>query len=168
MGFIQNLFSGGASQVINSVGSVLDKVITTKGEKMQLELEMKKADNQYTLDMANLSLEERKALLGDVASARTMNAAVQESANATQLAKNVSPILALGGTLLTFTLFGWLMFGTWDPRDSDKKEIVLYVLGVLSGILSQVFGYYFGSSQGSADKSKSIQVMNEKMMQAKN
>ena len=165
MGFIQNLFSGGASQVINSVGSVLDKVITTKSEKMQLALEMKKAENQYNLDMANLSLEERKALLGDVASARTMNAAVQESANATRLAKNVSPLLALGASLITFCLFGLLMFG--PAVDQNKREMILYVLGILSAVLTQIFGFYFGSSQGSAEKSKSIQDMHEKMMQVK-
>ncbi len=165
MGFIQKLFSGGASQLVNSVGNVLDKVITTKGEKMQLELEIKKADHQYELDMANLSLEDKKAILGDIDSARKMNAAVQDSPNASRLAKNVSPILALGGTLLCFTLFAWLMFGNWkNPEDHDKKEIILYVLGVLSGILTQVFSYYFGSSQGSAAKTDLIHAMHTDSM----
>jgi hypothetical protein len=166
MGFIQNLFSGGASAVINSVGNVLDKVVTTKAEKMQLDNEMKKADHQFELDMANLSLEDKKAMLGDIAIARDMNQKVQDSPNATRLAKNVSPILALGGTLLCFALFAWLMFGNWQ-KDSDmqnKKEIILYVLGVLSGILTQVFSYYFGSSQGSAAKSEQIQAMHNDMM----
>ena|SRR5258708_2100448 len=164
MGFIQKLFSGGAGEVINAVGNVLDKVVTTKGEKMQLDLEMKKADHQYEIDMQNLSLEDRKAMLGDVDSARKRDAEVQTSASATKLAKNVSPILALGGALLTFGLFGWLMFGPWKPEDHDKKEVVLYVLGVLSGILTQVFSYYFGSSQGSAAKTDLIQSMHENMV----
>ena len=164
MGFIQNLFSGGASQVINSVGNVLDKVVTTKGEKMQLDLEMKKADHQYEIDMQNLSLEDKKAMLGDLASARESNQKVQESPYATKLAKNVSPILALGGSLLCFSLFGWLMFGTWNSEDQSKKEVILYVLGVLSGILTQVFSYYFGSSQGSAAKSDIIHSMHNNMM----
>jgi hypothetical protein len=168
MGFIQNLFSGGASQLVNSVGNVLDKVITTKGEKMQLDLELKKADHQFEIDMQNLSLEDKKAILGDIDSARKMNAAVQESPNATKLSKNVSPILALGGTLLCFALFGWLMFGDWNSEEESKKEVVLYVLGVLSGILSQVFSYYFGSSLGSAAKSDHIQTMHNNMMAEKN
>ncbi len=170
MGFIQNLFSGGASEVINSVGNVLDKVITTKGEKMQLELEMKKAEQQYNLDLLHLSLDERKALLGDIDSARKREMEVQSSPNASKLAKNVSPYLALGGTLLTFGMFAWLMFGDWNAANKeaqDKKEIVLYVLGVLSGILSQVFSYYFGSSLGSAAKSDSIQNMHKASMEAK-
>ena len=133
---------------------------------MQLELETKKADHQFELDMANLSLEDKKAMLGDIASARDMNQKVQDSPNASKLAKNVSPILALGGTLLCFFLFGWLMFSDWQktPEMQNKKEIILYVLGVLSGILTQVFSYYFGSSQGSAAKSDQIQVMHTNMM----
>ncbi|HTJ50682.1 MAG TPA: hypothetical protein VL443_14570 [Cyclobacteriaceae bacterium] len=163
MGFIQNLFSGGASQVIDSVGNVLDKVVTTKSEKLQLELELKKADHQFELDTQNLALEDKKAILGDIDSARKRDSEVQASANASNLSKNVSPILALGGTLLTFGLFGWLMFGKWDDTDQNKKEIILYVLGVLSGILTQVFSYYFGSSLGSKAKTDIIQNMNENM-----
>src|SRR5258708_23343659 len=121
MGFIQNLFSGGASQLVNSVGNVLDKVITTKGEKMQLDNEMKKADQQFELDMQNLSLEDKKAMLGDIDSARKHDNEVQANPNASKLAKNVSPILALGGALLCFALFGWLMFGNWSPADTNKK-----------------------------------------------
>lgn len=163
MGFIQNLFSGGASQVINSVGDVLDKVVTTKGEKLQLELEMKKAENQYNLDIANLSLEERKAVLGDVDSARRRDSEVQTSANATTLAKNVSPVLALGTTILTFSLFGMLIF--YDTAiEATKRDIVIYILGVLSAILTQIFGFYFGSSMGSADKARTIQDLQSKMM----
>ena len=168
MGFIQNLFSGGASQLINSVGNVLDKVVTTKGEKMQLELETKKADHQFELDMQNLSLDDKKAMLGDIDSARKHDSDIQSSPNTSKLAKNVSPILALGGTLLTFALFGWLMFGSWNAADTSKKEIILYVLGVLSGILTQVFSYYFGSSQGSAAKSDHIQAIQNTMMADKN
>ena len=35
MGFLSNIFPGGASSVIDSIGNTLYKVITTKGEKMQ-------------------------------------------------------------------------------------------------------------------------------------
>jgi hypothetical protein len=164
MGFIQNLFSGGASQVIDSVGNVLDKVVTTKSEKLQLELELKKADHQFEIDVKNLDLEDKKAILGDIDSARKRDSDVQASANASTLAKNVSPVLALGGVFLTFSLFALLMFGTWNPEDTNKKEIVLYVFGVLSGILTQVFSYYFGSSLGSKAKTDIIQNMNENLI----
>src|SRR5450631_2739193 len=110
MGFIQKLFSGGASELINAIGNTLDKVITTRGEKMQLELELKKADQQYEIDVKNLVLEEQKMLIGDTDSARKRDTDIQTSPNASHLSKNVPPILAMGTTLLTFTLFGLLMF----------------------------------------------------------
>ena len=159
MGFINKLFSGGASEVVNSLGQVLDKVVTTKGEKMQLELEMKRADQQFIRDMAGLTLEEKKSYLGDIADARRRDTDVQSNPHATPLSKNVSPILALGGTLLCFSLFAWLMFGAWHPEDANKKDIVLYVLGVLSGLLTQIYSYYFGSSQGSNTKTEIINTM---------
>jgi len=39
---------------------------------------------------------------------------------------------------------------------AEVKDVVLYVLGVLSAILTQVFSFYFGSFQGSSDKNKTI------------
>ena len=41
-------------------------------------------------------------------------------------------------------------------RRSSQKEIILYILGVLSAIVSQIFSYYFGSSKGSARKDETI------------
>ena len=37
-----------------------------------------------------------------------------------------------------------------------EKDIIIYVLGVLSAICTQVVSYYFGSSQGSAQKQTQI------------
>ena|SRR5260221_1990526 len=166
MGFIQKLFSGGASEVINAIGNTLDKLITTRGEKVQFELELKKADYQYDIDTKNLALEEQKMLIGDIDSARKRDADVQTSPNASPLSKNVPPILAMGTTLLTFSLFGILMF--YDNAVSqDRREITIYVLGVLSAILTQVFGFYFGSSQGSVDKNSTIRSLNESLMKEK-
>jgi hypothetical protein len=39
---------------------------------------------------------------------------------------------------------------------STQKEIILYILGVLSAVLTQVYSYYFGSSRGSARKDETI------------
>ena len=153
---LSNLLTGGAGELINSVGNVLDKVVTTKGEKMGLENELKKADQQFQVDMKKLSVEEQQMVFQDIDSARKREMQIQTSPNATKLSKNVSPILALGSTILTLTLFFILVFRP-DLIEEKSKEILMYILGVLSAILSQVFGYYFGSSQGSADKSKTIQ-----------
>ena len=38
----------------------------------------------------------------------------------------------------------------------NEKDIIIYVLGVLSAVCTQVVSYYFGSSQGSANKQNQI------------
>ena len=164
MGFIQNLFSGGASTLVTTVGNVLDNLTTSKEEKMQLELEMKKADMQYQIDLKNLSLEEQKIVYGEMDSARKREVDLSASQYATKLSKNVTPYLALGTTALSFALFGFIIF---NKVEQESKEIIFYMLGVLSAIITQIFSYYFGSSQGSAHKSQSLENMFNKGMDVK-
>jgi len=160
MSFITDLFSGGAGKLVDSVGNVLDKVVTTKGEIMQQELEMKKAELQYQLDNKRLGVEEQKNLLQDVDSARQRSTAVETNGNASSLSKNIGSYLAITTTLLTFVLFYIVIFRN-ETIKAEVKDVVIYVLGVLSTILTQVFSFYFGSSQGSVDKSKIIEGMNK-------
>jgi hypothetical protein len=161
MGFLQNLFSGGANTLVDSVGKVLDNVVTTKEEKMQLDNEIRKSEMQFQLDLKKLSNEEQQMILGDIASARQREMQVQTSEHATKLSKNISPLLALGTVLLTLALFYVLIFSP-DTVKGDSKDIVMYILGVLSAVLTQIYSYYFGSSQGSAEKSRTIAGIKEK------
>ncbi len=150
MGFISKLFSGGAGTLVDAVGNTLDKVITTKEEKLNIELEMKKADLAYAKDTANRILKEKELYITDTANARQMAAKVQESNNASFLSKNINPVLALGTVVLAFFIFYRVLFSNQDF--GNNQEIVFYVLGALSAIVTQVFSFYFGSSQGSKDK----------------
>lgn len=159
MSFLSSIFSSSAGNIIDSVGNVLDKVITTKGETKQLENEMRKAEQAYVLEMAKLGIEERKAELEDISSARTTAATIQTSATATLLSKNTGPFLALGTTCLTFILFLVIIF--LHP-DHDTKDIILYILGALTASLTQIYSFYFGSSQGSHDKQVAINSLHSK------
>ena len=49
MGFLNDLFSGGASTLVGAVGKVLDNVITTKEEKQQLDIELRKSEQLLRL-----------------------------------------------------------------------------------------------------------------------
>jgi len=42
------------------------------------------------------------------------------------------------------------------PVESSRKDILIYILGVLSAISTQIVSYYFGSSQGSKEKSDQL------------
>lgn len=146
MRFLTDLFSGGAGKLVDSVGGVLDNLITSKEEVMQQDLELKKAEMQYQLELRRQGVEETKAFLADTDSARKRNAEVETSANASWLSKNISSFLAIFTTLLTFILFYIVIFRN-DSINTDMKDVVVYLLGVLSTILTQVFSFYFGSSQ---------------------
>ena len=163
MSFLTDLFSGGAGSVVDSVGKVLDNVITTKEEKLQLENELRQSEIQYQLDLKKLTNEEQKMYLDDISSARQREVQVQSSENSTRLGKNVASFLALGTTILTLALFFILIF---SPQliGPDKKDIILYILGVLSATLTQIYSYYFGSSAGSAAKSRTLAAISDKQM----
>ena len=153
MSFISNLFSGGVGQVVDSIGKVIDNVVTTKEEKQQLDNEIRKAEMQYNLESRKIDLEEKQTVLKDIDSARIMASNIQTSSNATSLSKNVAAYLALGTVFLTFVLFFVWAFA---EVTQSQKEIVLYILGVLSAIDTQIFSFYFGSSQGSKDKQATL------------
>ena len=160
MGFLQDLFSTGANTLVNSVGKVLDNVVTTKEEKMQLENEIRKSELQFQLDLKKLSNEEQQMIIGDISSARQREVQVQTSEHATKLSKNVSPILAMATVVITLALFYVLIFSP-STVVGDSKDIVMYILGVLSAILTQIYSYYFGSSAGSAAKSQTLANIRE-------
>lgn len=158
MSFITDLFSGGAGAIVDSVGKVLDNVITTKEEKQQLDNEIRKSEMQFQLDMAKMTVEEKRMMIEDTGNARNREIQVAQSEHATRLSKNISPYLALGTTILAFSLFYILIFSP-ETIKGDSKDVVIYILGVLSAILTQVYSYYFGSSAGSAAKQKTIEGM---------
>jgi len=161
MSFLSDLFSGSAGKLVDSVGNTLDNLMTSKEEVLQQEYELKKAEMQFQLEQQKLGVEQQKNILADIDSARKRSAEVETSANAGFLSKNVTAFLAIGSTLLTFTLFYIIIFRNHTIK-AEVKDVVLYVLGVLSAILTQVFSFYFGSSQGSADKNKTIANMKMK------
>ena len=164
--FFTNLFSSGASSLVEAVGDAIDKNFTTDEEKKALEAEMAKAAMQHEAEMKRLGLDEKKAYLADTASARDSQTRIQESDQASWLAKNVHSMLAVAIIGLTFFMYYWII-GT-DPEklsDSGVKEIIIYILGALTTIATQVVAYYFGSSQGSKDKQKSIGDIAARMSQ---
>lgn len=156
MTFISNSIAGEAGSLVKSVGSIAEEFASSPEDKLQHELELKKAEYEFQTTMQHLSNEEKKLYLDDVSNARQMATEIQTSANASSLNKNISAYLALGTTFATFTLFA-LLFIWGDKIEDTKKDIVIYILGVLSAIVTQIFSFYFGSSQGSADKGKVIE-----------
>jgi len=167
MNFFTDLFSGGAASLVTAVGDAIDKNVTSDEERKELDNELAKSSMQFQVQMATLGVQETQAYLADTANARDNQSRVQESEHASWLAKNVQPMLAVAIIGLTFFMYWFIVF-SGDPKDSvlaqrpEMKDIIIYILGALTTIVTQVVSYFFGSSSGSADKSKTITALMKK------
>lgn len=95
-------------------------------ELLRLRLEEDK------LDLAELELR-----LKDTDSARDRETVIATSKDAPLLNKIVTPVLALLLLGVTFILFGVVLFDQ-TPVDPSRKDILIYILGVLSAVATQV------------------------------
>lgn len=170
MPLIQTLLSNGLGLVANAVMAKGKEWVEDKtGIKLAPDMppeqiaQLKIAEMQHEEELMRLRLEDNKLnleelgmRLKDTDSARNREAAIATSKDAPLLNKIVTPILALGVIALTFILFAFVMFDD-SPVDSSRKDILIYILGVLSAISTQIVSYYFGSSQGSKDKAEQLE-----------
>lgn len=124
-----------------------DEIIRLKTAEMEREEELLK----LKLEENKLDLQELELFLKDTNSAREREVQIVTSSQAPLLNKIVTPVLALTLLTLTFILFGFVMFDN-NPVEPTRKDILIYILGVLSALSTQITSYYFGSSQGSKDK----------------
>lgn len=133
-------------------GKLIDRLWPNPEQAAEAKLKLLQMQQDGELARMTNDTEIFKAEVDDRKSARDREAQVAASADAPALSKLIVPVLAAGVLLLTFGLFYVVVFqsGAVDP---SRKDIVIYVLGVLSAISTQVVSYYFGSSKGSVDKS---------------
>jgi ABC-type siderophore export system fused ATPase/permease subunit len=150
--FLNKIFSGSAGQVVESVANVVDKFVQTKEEKDAANLELQKVLNTHLEVMEQEATKQLEVYQKEMDSARNREIQIATAEKAPLLNKIITPILALSVIALTFVLFYILMF---KPVGAEK-DIIIYVLGVLSAVCTQVVSYYFGSSQGSAQKQTQI------------
>lgn len=158
LGLVANaVMAKGKDWVENKLGVELKPDMTSEDyAKVQI------AAMQHEEELLKLKLEENKLdlqeldlRLKDTDSARKRETEIATSEKAPLLNKIVTPVLALGVTVLTFILFGILMFDS-SPVEPSRKDILVYVLGALTAISTQVISYYFGSSIGSKEKSAQL------------
>lgn len=148
----QKIFSGGAGQIVESVGNVVDKFVQTKEEKEAANLELRKVVSEELKAMEIEHTKQLEVYQKEMESARNREIQIATAEKAPLLNKIVTPILALTVVALTFILFYMLMF----KQVGNEKDIIIYVLGVLSAVCTQIISYYFGSSQGSAQKQNQL------------
>lgn len=139
---IGELASKSGIPIVSQIGSVVDMMIPNMKEEIQPLI-----DDYEKNDLP--------LILADLADARNREVMIATSTSAPLINKIITPILALGVITLTFALFYMVMFKTWGT----EKDVVIYILGVLSAVTTQIIAYYFGSSSGSRDKSETIKSL---------
>ena len=148
----QKIFTGGAGELVDKVAGAVDRFVQTKEEKDELNLELRKVVSEELKAMEAEHTKQLEIYQKEMDSARNREIQIATAEKAPLINKIVTPIIAIGVILLTFILFYVLMF----KEVGNEKDIVIYVLGVLSAVCTQVISYYFGSSQGSAQKQKQL------------
>ena len=108
-------------------------------------LALKKAENDFTVQMKTLEIGEEKLSFDDTASARQREEIVKD---------NTPRIIAYLVILLVLIAEG-SMFFVGQPKGMDGV-VLGRILGTLDSALMLVLGYYFGSSAGSAKKDSTI------------
>jgi len=153
--WLTDLVGGGASKILDTVFTGVDKFVTTDEDRQKLLVLKAQTD----MEMQRLLFEAETQRLKDVQSARTMYA----SDNIIQ------KVLAL---LFTGSFFGFMVFLLFLLKDanlsSDQTNLVYAMFGAVSGIMVTIIGFYFGSSQGSRDKDASFAEDVKKIMNTNN
>jgi hypothetical protein len=153
MSWITDLIGGGASKIVDSVVSGVDKFVTSDEDRQKLQ--MMKAEAE--LELKKLAFTAEGERLKDVQSARTMYASDNM----------IQKILAL---LFTLSFFGFMVFLLFLLKDSqlssDQTNLIYAMFGAVSGIMVTIIGFYFGSSQGSRDKDITFTSDMEKVISA--
>ncbi|WP_456459698.1 hypothetical protein [Desulfurobacterium sp.] len=147
MGILDFLTGGVGKSVVDAVKELADDFITTDGERFEQMIKKE----ELKLKQEQLNLEREKAHLADTQSARKTYAEISTSQTAPFLNKIFPSVLAFTTVILTFILFFYFAKGKFT---GNQKDIVIYILGVLSTITTQIFAFYFGSSAGSKEKTE--------------
>jgi hypothetical protein len=167
--FVKSLFEGGLTLLGNAVlAKGKDAVEQTLGVKLPaddqsltgeqliqmrtLEFDNEQSLREFALAKAEQDLKGTAMEHANTAGARQMNIAIQESANASTLAKNLAYLLDIGIVAGTVLLIMLLYF---QAIPVANKDIAYMALGSLLTMCGTVVNFHRGSSAGSKSKDDS-------------
>ena len=132
MSWLTNLFSGGVDKVVNSVGGVIDELVTSDEERKQLKIEMQKELNSFKL----AQLESLAKYDAEVTSRHKADM-ISDS----WLSKNIRPLALAFLTVSTVVLAYLTIF----ILPVEKVSLIEPWQELLKILLITAYGFYFGS-----------------------
>ena len=142
-------------------GKLIDHFFPDPEQAAKAQIELAKMAQDGRLQEMVQHNETFKTEVADRSSARDRETAIVTSADAPLLNKIVLPVLAIGVMVLSFLLFYVVAFDS-DIVNPRNKDVIIYILGVLSAIDTQIIQYYFGSSSSSVQKSDFMEKLMDK------
>jgi len=142
----------GKDVIEKTLGVNIEEEAQTEEGRLKLrELEFK--HEEFLLSaaqkQAETSLKDKELTVKNTANAQNMNTKIQESTNASKIAKEAPyylDFLVVGSTLVLATI---LLFNGVPPVN---KELVYMAFGSLVTMCGTILNFHRGSSQGSKDK----------------
>jgi len=110
---------------------------------------------ELKIKQEEINVESKKLDVENTSNARNREALIM-SENTPLINKIIAPVLAGVIVFSSFLIFYLVIFCDLQ-FDNTKKELLFYILGILSAAFIQILNYYFGSSSGSAEKSRFLQ-----------
>ena len=146
MGWLTKLFGGGGKAIVDSLGGVLDNLITNKEELAKVKLEGEKEVNRHLESMQADATKQIELEVQDRSSARNRES---EFVKATGHIDYLMWVLAVAAIII-FSFMVWSVVKSTVP--DANRELIFHIFGIVEGFLLSIFNYYFGSSAGSRVK----------------
>lgn len=146
MSWLSDLIGGSAGEIIESVGNVADKFITTEEDRE----EWKVKEKELLLKFKRLEIQAEEALLSDKQSARDM----YEKDSSLQ---KIFAIMFLGGYISLTGFILYVIFGELPPMDDWQVALVSSVFTAMSTKVNTIVDFLFGGST-KADNSEKRMV----------
>lgn len=156
---VQAVLSKGQEVVEEKLGVDLGRMLDTEEGRIklkELELSHEQFLSEQVIKHIEKDLERQELEDKDRASARDMNARIQESGNASWLAKNAAYCLdfaIIGGVIVLAVI----LFVASIPE--ANRELAYTFFGSVLTLAITVVNFHRGSSRGSADKQQTIDAM---------
>lgn len=155
MNFIGKLLGIKPKEVIDSVGGVLDNLITNKEEREAAKLAVQQETNRHLEAIAAAAQERENAYLQDIDSARKMQTAALQQED--KFSKRYVYYLS-SFVIVSATAFGLLLFFV-DFPESNRRLVEMFADIYLFAGAIMVLQFFFGSSKGSQDKDVLLKQM---------
>lgn len=145
MKWLSKLFSFSGSKVIDSVGKVLDDLVTTDEEMALTELQKAKIEAAYNVRIKELMLElDRQQSDNELALEKELTKRLEADMRSdSTLSKNIRPLSLIFMTALVAILAFYTTFNSnlSDTQVTTLKEWIPF----LQILMLTMYGFYFGS-----------------------